>query len=351
MAQADRQKRVDITAVARRARVSPSTVSRFFNHPELVRADTRKRIELACEKLGYLRNRSATALRGLRSATVGLVVPTVDNAIFAEMIQAFADHLNARDLTMLMGSHGYDLEMERRLVRSLLEHRVDGIAVIGLEHLGPTEALLRGQGVAAVALWNWDEAAPVSCVGPSNAEAGELAARHLIELGHREIAFQFPDLAGNDRARGRFEGAMAACREAGISIPVERIRTTPYNVADAKVASLDLLRQQGRPTAAICGNDVIARGVVFAAQALELRLPEDFSVVGIGDFAGSAEMEPGLTSVRMPARQIGRLGAQTLLEMIETGDPHTPRRHRIELSLIKRRSTGRPPEGGAATHS
>ena len=340
MAQRHGKKRADITAVARHAGVSASTVSRFFNHPDLVRPDTRKRIERSCEKLGYVRNRYANTLRGLRSGSIGLIVPTVDNAIFAEMIQSFADQLNARELTLLTGTHGYDQELEAKLIRSLLEHRVDGIAVVGLERPEASRTLLTVQGIPSVALWNYAEESAISCVGPQNLDAGRIVAKHVVDLGHENIATIFPEFLGNDRARDRYRGAQSVFEEAGIAVPLERHITTPYNVGAAKIAAIDLLRDAERPSAVVCGNDIIARGVIFAAQALGLDIPRDVSVVGIGDFAGSAEMEPGLTSVRMPARRIGRLGAQILIDAIESGDAGRITRRRFELKIVKRRSTG-----------
>ena len=287
-------------------------------------------------------------MRGLRTGSIGLVVPTVDNAIFAELIQAFSDHLNSQELTMLIGSHGYDLELETRLLRSLLEHRVDGIAVVGFDHLDASYALLESQNVPAIALWNYSETSRITCVGPENREAGRLVALHVLELGHRDIAFCFPELDGNDRARHRLEGAMEVFREAGLSVPADRLLRTPYNIESAKIAGLDLLRQSDRPSALICGNDVIAQGTIFAALALGIELPRDLSVVGIGDFAGSAEMEPGLSSVRIPARRIGKLGAKMLIDALEPGGRSEIIRRRIELSFIKRRSTGvwHPDRGG-----
>jgi len=110
-------KKADIVAVAKAARVSISTVSRSFNHPELVKAGTRKKIDAAVRKLGYIRNRAAQTIHGIRSGTVGLIVPTVDHTIFAELIQSFSDQIEAQGFTILLASHGYDLEREYALVR------------------------------------------------------------------------------------------------------------------------------------------------------------------------------------------------------------------------------------------
>ena len=116
----------DIVDVAKVAGVSISTVSRSFNHPELLKPATRKKIEKAVKKLGYIRNRAAQVMHGRRSGTIGLVVPTIDNAIFAELIQSFSDGLDQRGFTMLIASHSFDLDREYNMLRKLMEHRVDG---------------------------------------------------------------------------------------------------------------------------------------------------------------------------------------------------------------------------------
>ena len=123
-----------IIEVAKRAGVSPATVSRFYNEPDIVRPPTRKRIETAAQELGYVRDRMAGTLHNRFSGTFGLIVPTIDNAIFSEMIEAFSAHLQIHDRTMLIAAHQYDLDMEARIVRSLLERRIDGIGLVGFDH-------------------------------------------------------------------------------------------------------------------------------------------------------------------------------------------------------------------------
>ena len=157
--------RADIVDVAKAARVSPSTVSRSFNHPDLVNPATRKKIDAAIKKLGYIRNRAAQAMHGKRSATIGLIVPTVNHAIFAEVIQSFSDQVDVAGFTILMTSHGYDLDREYRMLRKMLEHRVDGVALIGLDHAPETHALIAEQGVPAMTIWNYDSHSNLSCRG------------------------------------------------------------------------------------------------------------------------------------------------------------------------------------------
>ena len=228
--------KADIVDVARRAGVSISTVSRSFNHPTLVNLATRKKIEKSVKALGYIRNRAAQAMHGRRSGTIGLIVPTIDHAIFAEVIQSFSDAVDQAGFTLLIASHGFDLEREYAVLRKFLEHRVDGVALIGLDHSEPTFQLLEQQAVPVISIWNYEEDSRISCVGAANSEAGEMAARHVLDLGHRRIALVFPKTVGNDRARGRWQGALVQLRHQQAEPPEAWTIQAPYNIAEAKDA-------------------------------------------------------------------------------------------------------------------
>ena len=334
------QNKVDITTVARAAKVSASTVSRTFNHPDLVNPATRKKIDRAVRRLGYIRNRAAQAMHGKRSGTVGLVVPTIDHAIFAELVQSFSEKLESVGFTILMTSHGYDLEREYAVVRKLLEHRVDGIALIGLEHSEETFLLLKQQKLPVVAVWNYNERSRISCVGTQNLLAGRMGAQHLLDLGHRDIGAVFPDTQGNDRSFDRLRGAKEVLATAGISLPPSRQWMTPYSVSQAKAVCLEILSQKDRPSALLCGNDVIAQGCLYAAMQMVMRVPRDISVMGIGDFKGSKDMEPALSTVRLPARTIGGQAADLIVRLI-AGDGLDITREELQPELMARVTTAR----------
>jgi LacI family transcriptional regulator len=330
-----KQNKVDIFAVAKRAKVSISTVSRSFNHPELVNPATRKKIDTAVRKLGYIRNRAAQTMHGIRSGTIGLVVPTIDHAIFAEVIQAFSDSVDAHGFTVMIASHGYDLEREYAALRKFLEHRVDGLALIGEDHSEETYELIERQNIPTVTMWNYSEISRLSCIGADNKLAGTLAAQHLVDLGHREIGLLFPPTKDNDRARDRRSGVQRVLSDADINVDLQRDIESTYSITDAKAAALLILRSVHRPSAMLCGNDVLAMGVIYAARACNLNIPQDLSVIGIGDFRGSSEAEPGLTTVRLPAREIGRLAGKHLSRSI-VGDLTKEQRVGCDIALIER---------------
>jgi LacI family transcriptional regulator len=305
----------------------------------MVRAPTRVRIEQAADELGYIRNRAAGALHNRFSGTLGLVVPTIDNAIFAELIEAFSSRLRDFDRTMLIAAHGYDLDLEVAIVRSLLERRIDGIALVGFDHAAVSMNMLEQRNIPVIAVWNYRDATDIPCVGADNLAAARTVVRHVLDLGHRDIALLFPDVASNDRARDRMNGVMDELSRVGIKIPPDRSISCPYDIGEAKRLVRNLVSSAGRPTAIVCGNDIIAHGACYACYAENVRIPHDISIVGIGDFRGSAHLEPGLTTIRMPARRIGNMAAETLVTMSDTGMPPDPFNRKVEIELKDRGST------------
>ena len=332
--------KVDIFSVARAAGVSAATVSRVMNHPDLVNPTTLRKVEKAIRKTGYVRNRAAQMIHGRRSATLGLVVPTVNYSIFAELVQSFNETVADLGFTLLLATHGYDLSAEYQVLRKLLEHRVDGIALIGLDHSDDTYRLLASQDVPVVAAWSFSETSRISCIGSDNREAGHVAAQHMLSLGHRRIGLVFPPTEENDRARDRLEAVETVLRDAGIEIPEAWRVRSPYSVAQAKSVCRELLSEHRGLTALICGNDIIAQGAMSSAMQLGLRIPQDLSIVGIGDFAGSADMYPALSTVQIPAQKIGAQAGQYLVESIANSDATEIVRRKIEVALKPRATTG-----------
>lgn len=331
--------------MARLAAVSPATVSRCLNHPELVSPATRRSVEAAIRKSGYIRNRAAQAIHGRRSGTIAIVVPTITHSIFAEAVQAFSDVVTENAFSLFVASHGYDLDMEYSVVRKLLEHRVDGIALTGGDHQEAVYDVLRRQQVPTVSLWSYAEGAPIASVGADNAEVGRRAAEHLLLLGHRRIATIFPDVTDNDRARFRRSEAFKVLTEAGAMPRDDWNLHSPYSLSRSKAACMQLLSSDDRPTALLCGNDILAQGAIYAAARLGIRVPDDLSIMGMGDFAGSAEIEPALTTIRLPARRIGRRAGEKLVDAIADGGTVAGGHEKIEIELVMRQTTALPPKG------
>lgn len=336
--------KADIVSVAKAAKVSASTVSRYFNHPELLKSATRKKIDSAVRRTGYIRNRAAQTIHGIRSGTIGVLVPTLDHAIFAEVVQAFSDEVAEQGFTILLASHGYDPQREYAILRKMLEHRVDGIVLTGLDHDDAVFQLIDSQDIPTVLMWNYSNTARYPCIGSDNELAGTMIAEHVLALGHRNIACMLPPVVGNDRANARRDAVMRTLSSAGVSVRPDWQLTTMYSISASKRDTIDLLNSDDRPTAIICGNDILATGALYGAVAAGLLVPGDVSITGIGDFKGAGEIEPALTTVRIPAKRIGSETGRALVAAIITPGSTNSGLH-CTPELIIRSSTGTVPTG------
>ena len=329
--------------VARAAGVSLATASRSLGSPELVLAETRERVRRAAAMLGYVPHGAARALASRRSRTIGAVLPTIDNPIFASATQALARSLARASYTLLLASDEYDPRMEVSATRALIERGVDGLVLVGLDH--PPE-LFHAIGQASVPyelLWTLDGGRFHHCIGFDNREASGRSARHLLELGHRRFAVLSGELEHNDRARDRVTGARDALAARGVKLAADRVVETPFSLRGGRQGLRTLWQRLGREgfTALVCGNDLIALGALIECAAQGVGVPQDISVVGFDDIELSAEFTPALTTMHVPSGDIGRIAAERLLARL--AGKRVPRVHPIEVELVVRESTGRVP--------
>ena len=327
-----------ITDVATVAGVSVATVSRYFNAPDRVKNQTRERIAAAVAKLGYVPH-ARRRLDSRSSGTVGLIVPTIDSAIFSEMIQEFSTTLFSYARTTIIAAHGYDLDLEAILVESLLGQNIDAIAIVGTKHSKQTLRLLERADIPVVVTWSYWPQLPWPSIGVDNVEAGRKAMEHLLNLGHRDILLLVTETQANDRTTDRQQGALAALAAHSVQVPAHRSLICPYDIQRSKELLIGALSKKPQPSAVFAINDVIAQGALFGAAALGLQIPNDLSIVGIGDFRGSSAMEPGMTTVRIPARRIGVRAAEAIVAMLDTPGRTIDHSREFELELNLRGST------------
>lgn len=301
--------------IATAAGVSTATVSRVINRPAEVRPALKARVEEQIAALGYIRHGAARALASAKSFTVGAVIPTLEAAIFASGMNALGAKLADGGYTLLLAVHEYDLARETGQVRELMGRGVDGMVLVGAEHAPDTFDLLRRQHCPTVLTWTSGENGPGPCVGFDNARATARATRHLIELGHRRIGVIAGIRNGNDRARERVEGVQAALTAAGLSLAPADMVERRYLLGDGRDGFRALMDRPAadRPTALFCGNDVIAFGAVIEAREMGIDVPGDVSLVGFDDLPLAEHLHPGLTTVHVPSRRMGRAAAELVL--------------------------------------
>jgi len=329
-----------LSDVARSAGVSTATVSRVLNQPTAVTAQLRARVHTAVDTLGYVPHGHARALASRRSNTIGAVVPTIDNAIFARNIQSLQARLFESGRTLLLASSDYDYARERREVQSLVERGIDGLFLVGETREPSVYRLLENKRIPYVTTWIYREDSPHPCVGFDNLQAAYRMGCHLLDIGHRNIAMIAGVTRGNDRAAERVKGVRAAMAERGIRFARGHLVEHEYEIAEGRRAASRLLAAPNRPTAIICGNDVLAFGALFECRARGVNVPQDMSITGFDDLDLAANIDPPLTTIRVPAAEMGRRAAEFLLARLEKTP--TPEKTELQAAMVLRETTAPP---------
>ncbi|PWG64528.1 LacI family DNA-binding transcriptional regulator [Sediminicurvatus halobius] len=327
--------------VARHAGVSTASVSRVLNAPERVSDDVRRRVERAVAELGYIPSGAARALASRETRAMGALVPTLNNAIFASGINSLQRRLGQLGYALLVASCEYDLDEELQQARTLLAHGVEGLMVVGSAHAPELDRLVGQRGVPLVRCWTYDPDDEVACIGFDNRAAARGVAEYLLDLGHRRIGMIAGIRRGNDRAQARVDGVRQALAARGLELPAKRLVESRYDVAEGRQALRYLMAAPERPTAVICGNDVLAQGALFECQAEGLAVPGSLSITGFDDLKISAQLVPPLTTVRVPSAEMGERAADYLVES-RRGAPLV-NHVEVETSLVVRGTTAPPP--------
>lgn len=331
---------VSIKDVARHAGVSIATVSNALNRPELLSPTTRSRVLSVIDQLGYVRSESARQLRAGRSRVLGLLVLDMGNPFFVEVARGAEEAAHAADVGVMLCNSGQDPAAEAMYLSLFAEHRVRGVLITPTGTSSEQLDALRRNGIPHVYVDRVAADDEDSCsVSVDDVVGGQLAVRHLVERGHERIAHVTGPMS-LAQCRDRLAGARDAIDEAGL--PEEAlavVETTTLDVAAGRDAGSRLLGLPERPTAVFCANDLLALGVLQAMFAAGVRVPEDVAIVGYDDIEFAAAAAVPLTSVRQPARQLGRKAAELLLAETSGEPGHTHERVVFQSELVVRRST------------
>jgi len=315
-----------LAAVARRAGVSPITVSRVVRLPGMVAPRTRERVEAAMRDLGYVPNLLAGALASARSNTVGVLVPTIANSIFADTVQGLSDGLEPSGASVILAQSGYDALREDRCLVALLSRRPDAVVMVGSPASAAGSALLRRARIPVVETWDLPEAPIDAVAGFDNHAAGAAVARHFLADGRRCLAF----IGGDDpRAARRWQGFLAAATEAGLEPPRRVILPRDAEAGEAALAGLSGI------DAVFSANDAHAIGLLAGLRRAGLArrgARQPVAVVGLGDLEMGRLSDPALSTVRIDGAAIGRAAARLVMDM--TG----PRRVDLGFELVLRDS-------------
>ena len=331
-----------IRDVARLAGVSRGTVSRVLNNQPRVDPETRVRVLQAIADLDFSPSALARGLSIGRTHSIGVVVPFITRPSVVERLRGIEGALSTTDYDLVV------FNVETRQRRDTVVHdltrgeRVDGMLLVGLE---PDEAMVQAiqrSSLPTVLVDAHD--ARFSRVVIDNVAGAGLAVRHLLDLGHRRIAFlgDIPQVAFSYSAsKLRYRGVRRALRAASLDLPEAYTVIAEPGRSRARELTRDLLRRPTPPTAIVCASDLQAVGVREGARDVEIDVPADLSIIGFDDLDIAGYL--GLTTVRQPLFESGVEGVRLLLEQIAGGPPKRPIRSRLDIEVITRTTTGPPP--------
>ena len=329
-----------VSDVARLAKVSPATVSRAFNTPALLEAQTLERVQRAANQLGYQPYGLARSLRRRRSMVVGIVMPSLRYAYFAGTLELLQSLLAREGYTLLLSSANHDPQAELDGVRAMMAQGVDGVILFGRPLHDESAPLLARRGLPHLRCWAAmpNEASVAFDHGAAMADVVE----HLVALGHRQFALVAPFLALGDRFRGRLTAIREALARHDLSISNSAIVDDGGLDAAAGRLAYQALRERGiQATAVICSNDLIAAGVILACGACGQQVPADVSVTGYNDSGLAGAFEPAITSVDTPVAVHAQEVARVMLAALRDGEPIPV--IRLATHLRVRGSTGPAP--------
>lgn len=333
--------------VAAHAGVALGTVSNVLNHPEMVTERTRKRVLDAIAELGFVRNESARQLRGGTSRTLAYVVLDTRNPFFTDVAAGAQQVADEAGRALFLCDGGEDAVRQANYLDLLEQQRVEGILITPVVADDPRIAAVVARGTPVVVVDRG--AGPDRCsVSVDDVLGGDLAVSHLLDAGHRRIAF-----IGGPRAIGQVADRIAGAEQALVRAdaePLTVLETARLDVAEGRRAGERLagFPAARRPTAAFCANDMLALGLLQQAVRLGLRVPEDLAIVGYDDIEFAAAAAVPLTSVSQPRQLLGRTATELLLAEARDPDGHEHENRVFEPELVVRESTRIRPLGGVA---
>ena len=321
--------------VARKAGVSTATVSRCLNSPNQLSQTTRAKVMSAVAELGYAPNFNAQSLAARRTNTVGAIIPTMDNAIFARGLQAFQEELGNLGKTLIVASSSYRPDLELEHIRTLAARGADGLLLIGYHRDPEIYNFLKQRDVPALIAWTYQRGTDQISIGFNNEKA---ATKLSIPRAGYESFISAPT-EENDRARDRVNSVRMIMQSSGLDPRGLKLIETPYSIKNGQAAFESLMALDTPPTVAMCGNDVLAVGALKQAKEMALSVPHYISITGFDDIELASLAEPELTTIHVPHKAMGKIAAQMLGKMI---DKQMVESHELSTGLRLRGTLAEP---------
>jgi len=336
---------VTIKDIARKAGFSHTTVSRALNGNPAIPEKTTILIREIASELGYLPSAAARGLKTRHSQALGVLVNRIDNPYFGEILQGIEDAVKDAGYSVFIASSFMDNLQEKNVIQAFSEHRVDGVIIGSVPVNKASFKLLDTYGIPVVVINNQSMHNHKYAINHDDHYGARQVARHLIELGHRRIAY-----LGNGRAprinRNRLRGLREELKSIGIELDLQDITNQAGGEIENGVAGMrELLDRRRDFSAVFCFNDLTAIGALRVLNEYGLRVPGDISIAGFDNIQYSAYTYPALTTFDQPKRSIGAEAARMLLDLISSPPPEGQDNHPITKNmrgqLLVRESTSR----------
>lgn len=333
------KRKITLVEIAKVADVSAITVSRALRNPDSVSEKLRERIQQVVDDLGYIPDPAASALASARSDVIGVLIPSVTNNVFSDVLRGIYSEAETASFRIQLGNTRYSMLEEEKLLRTFLSQRPAGMIVAGIDQSSAARALLLGADCPVVQIMEVGDKPIDMMVGFSHRDGAFAATRHLVEGGYRRIAFLGARM--DPRTQRRLEGFSQCLEEAGLFDP-RLIVTTPKASTVSLGCDLlsELLARAPDADAVFCNNDDLALGVLFECQRRQIAIPTDMGICGFNDLEMMAVSNPAITSVKTFREDMGRKAMEMLLSSI-AGSMVEPPVLDLGFELVARQSTRR----------
>lgn len=335
-------RRPTIGDVSRLAGVSRMTVSRVVRDLDIVQQDTRDRVRKAIADLGYVPDLAAGSLTTRRTGFIALMLPTLTNANFSAVAHGLTDALRPADYHLLIAYNDYSLAEEERQLRNLLARRPEAIVLTGAVHSRAASRLLLAAQIPIVEIADLPRQPIEHAVGFSNYSVGRVAARHLLDQGFDHIGAvagsidgEYVDHRGEERMRGFEDELRVAGRSTAL---VLRQGMAPVSFDHGAASIRTLFEREPRLDAVFAVSDLSAVGVVMECQRRGVKVPDDLSVMGFGDFEIGREINPPLTTIHVDFRALGQRTGQMIADVLAGETPSPPQLIDVGLAIVERAS-------------
>ena len=309
-----RKSRVTLTEVAKLANVSEITVSRIVRGKGPCAEATRERVLAAVRSVGYVPNRIAGSLASADSNLIGVVIPSLSNIVFPEVLGGIHAALKPTHFQPVVGVTDYDIATEEALVRSLLAWKPAAMIVTGFDHTEATRRMLEQAGIRIAELMDIDPAPIDIAVGMSQSRAGYDTGRYLVQRGYRHFGYVGPDLSADRRAWRRYDGLVAALAAVGLSVEAHAFANGPTSTLAGRAMTADMLARAPQVDVAVYANDDLAVGGVFHCLAGGIAIRQQLAIFGFNGLEIGRALPMPLSTIRSNRFRIGQMAVERILE-------------------------------------